>query len=100
AGLLSSTPRTTDDKAFRLRGVCWTKAPIDERQRAAAQLRTDQRADGGWAQQATMPTDAYATGLALVALTQSGELSVESHPYQNGAAYLLGMQQADGSWYV
>jgi len=100
AWLRRSTPRTIDDKAFRLLGLYWTKAPIDERQQAAAQLLADQRTDGGWAQQANMPTDAYATGLALAALAESGELSVRSEPYQTGTAYLLAQQQRDGSWYV
>jgi hypothetical protein len=100
AWMLKSTPRTTDDKAFRLLGLYWLHAAVDDRQQAAAELLTDQRADGGWAQQANMPTDAYATGLAWVALAEAGELSVGSRSYENGAAYLLARQHSDGSWYV
>ena len=98
--LLKSRPRTTDDKAFRLLGLHWLGARAEERQRAAGQLVGEQRPDGGWAQQANMPSDAYATGLALVALHQAGGVAAGDPAYQRGVAYLLKTQRKDGSWFV
>ena len=47
-----------------------------------------------------MPTDAYATGLALVALAQAGDLPITDATYQRGLSFLLKSQQSDGSWFV
>src|SRR5436190_10953784 len=71
AWLLNTTPRTTDDKAYRLMGLKWLGAADEQVQTAAQQLLADQRPEGGWAQQENMPTDAYATGLTLVAMEQA-----------------------------
>jgi hypothetical protein len=98
--LLKSRPRTTDDKAFRLFGLHRVEAGAEERKKAAGQLLEEQRADGGWGQQENMPSDAYATGLALVTLHQAGGLAVTDPSYRRGTAYLLKAQRDDGSWYV
>jgi hypothetical protein len=92
--------RTIDDKAFRLFGLAWSGLPAEERKPAAELLLLDQRADGGWAQQDNMPTDPYATGLALISLQRAGDLGASSASYQRGLAYLLKGQQSDGSWLV
>ena len=63
-----------------------------------ALLRT-QRADGGWSQIPTRPSDAYATGQVLVALNQTGH-PASSGAYQRGVAFLIANQKADGSWQV
>src|SRR5262245_12057108 len=76
AWLATTAPRTTDDKALRLLGLHWSTAPASEQQHAAADLMADQWTGGGWSQQANMPPDAYATGLALVALAQSDALEM------------------------
>src|SRR5262249_59955012 len=52
-----------------------------------------------WRQLATLETDAYATGQALVALQAAGH-DVASVEYERGVAYLLRTQFADGSWLV
>jgi hypothetical protein len=98
--LLDHQPRTTDDKAFRLFGLHWTVAQMDRRKQAVEELLAEQGPDGGWAQQANMPTDAYATGLAMVALRQAGDLPASGPSYQRGVAYLLRTQQKDGTWFV
>jgi hypothetical protein len=98
--ILKNRPRTTDDKAFRLFGLYWLQASAEERNQAAAQLLAGQRADGGWAQQDNMPSDAYATGLALVTLHQAGGLAVTAPSYRRGVAYLLKAQREDGTWFV
>jgi N-acyl-D-amino-acid deacylase len=100
AWLIQGRPRTTDDKAFRLFGLHWIQAEAEEWKKAADQLRAEQRPDGGWAQQDNMPSDAYATGLALVALHQTGGLAVTDPAYRRGVVYLLKTQWKDGSWFV
>jgi N-acyl-D-amino-acid deacylase len=62
-------------------------------------LLAEQRPDGGWAQLATLETDAYATGQALVALQTAGH-AVTSSEYQRGVAFLMRTQFPDGSWLV
>jgi hypothetical protein len=101
--LQKTTPRTLDDKAFRLLGLKWagdSAGSGDMVQQAADDLAADQRSDGGWAQQANMPSDAYATGLALVALYQAGGMRPSDVTYGRGVDFLLRRQQGDGSWYV
>jgi hypothetical protein len=46
-----------------------------------------------------MSSDAYATGLALYAMSQAG-LSATDAAYQRGLRYLLDTQAADGTWHV
>jgi len=60
----------------------------------------EQRADGGWSQLPTLASDAYATGLALVALHQGGVLPVDHAAYRRGVEFLLRTQLEDGSWFV
>jgi ankyrin repeat protein/mono/diheme cytochrome c family protein len=100
AWLRDATPHSTEEQAFRLLGLAWSgaeKATIDA---AARTLVANQRSDGGWAQIATLTSDAYATGEALVALTQSGAVAVTSPIYKRGVEFLLKTQYADGSWFV
>jgi hypothetical protein len=47
-----------------------------------------------------MPSDAYATGEALVALRESRSVDVSNAAYRKGLEYLLRTQIADGSWSV
>jgi len=59
-----------------------------------------QRADGGWAQNAFLSSDAYATGQTLASLAKTGMLKPGDPVYQRALKYLLSTQSADGSWYV
>ena len=59
-----------------------------------------QRQDGGWGQTHERDSDAYATGSALVMLHQAGGLPSDSPVYQRALGFLVGTQQADGSWRV
>lgn len=98
--LLENSPDTTDDLAFRLLGLKWTEASSDEVQRAVKPLREAQRSDGGWSQVSPSgESDAYATGLALVALHQVG-VSTDDPAYRRGVKYLLETQKPDGTWFV
>jgi hypothetical protein len=97
--LLKSEPKDTQDQAFKLLGLVWTKAGPADIAAEAARLLALQQADGGWSQTRLMKTDAYATGQALYALRLAGSAPAAA-PYKAGAQYLLRTQQADGSWFV
>ena len=98
--LKAAVPHATEESTFQLNGLAWVAA--DERD-IAGRVRTltaEQRADGGWAQLPTLPSDAYATGQVLVALNQAGKLAATSPAYRRGVAFLLKTQFDDGSWLV
>jgi squalene cyclase len=78
------------------------RAGVDtkEMQAAALELIKTQAPEGGWAQLNTMKPDAYATGAALVALHETGELTTKDAAYRRGVAFLLDSQHPDGSWHV
>ena len=71
-------------------------------ERLAQDLLKEQRPDGGWSPlpMASMQSDAYATGQALVALRDAGVLAVASPAYARGVRFLLNTQLDDGSWHV
>jgi ankyrin repeat protein len=100
AWLQSTRPLTTEDRSFRLMGLAWGGAATDTIRRAATELAATQRADGGWSQRDEMTSDAYATGLAMYVLRESGALTATDPAIQKGAKYLLSTQRSDGSWYV
>lgn len=98
--LLSAPARNTEDRAFRLLGLKWAGATTAERSKSLEELLSAQRADGGWAQLPSMRSDAYATGSALFALNQGGDLPASDAAYQRGVRFLLRTQEDDGTWYV
>jgi len=98
---LGSAPASnTEDRVFRLLGLKWAGATAEERRQALEELRTSQRPDGGWSQVSSLQSDAYATGSALYALHQGGDLPASDPAYQRGVKFLLRTQEDDGSWYV
>jgi hypothetical protein len=70
--LATAAPRSNEDQSFQLLGLAWANADKQTIQKMARLLLARQRKDGGWGQQPTMDSDAYATGQALVALHQAG----------------------------
>lgn len=94
---LSNAPaKSSDDLTFRLLGLKWAGASADERRTAADELLAAQNPDGGWSQLPGMPSDAYATGQAVYALSVAGGMT----PPAKGIEYLLRTQDDDGSWFV
>jgi len=85
---------------MRLWGLKASGAPEDAVRKAATSLLALQRADGGWGGNPHMKSDAYATGVALTALVQSGALGVRTDAYRRGSKFLLSTQFPDGSWHV
>lgn len=98
--LAQAQPSTTEERAFQLLGMKWTVKSADSIRLAARALVAEQRSDGGWSQIPSLPSDAYATGQALVALIQSGGATVSDPAYKRGIQFLMNHQLADGSWFV
>jgi N-acyl-D-amino-acid deacylase len=98
--LKEARPATQEDRTMRLFGLVWSKADAKDVKDASDDLLAEQRADGGWAQLPGVESDAYATGQAMVALHEAGTVSASDRAYQQGIAYLLRTQLADGSWVV
>jgi ankyrin repeat protein len=100
AWLLKAQPSDTEDYTFRLFGLYWAGATPTQSRRAARDLLSLQRPDGGWAELPHMQTDAYSTGEALVALHEAGGVPVINAAWQRGVQYLLSSQDRHGSWHV
>lgn len=100
AWLQTAQPRTGEERSMKLMGLAWAKASPEALKAAARIVMDEQRPDGGWAQLPTLESDAYATGQALVALHEAGQIKPGDAVYDRGAAFLLRTQMADGSWLV
>ncbi len=100
AWLLKATAHANEERVFKLLGLGWAKASRAATGEAGRELLAEQRPDGGWSQLPTLPSDAYATGQALVALHQAAGLPVSDPAYQKGVQFLLKTQLEDGSWLV
>ena len=98
--LLEAPQTTTDDRAMLLAGLKWSSASEDRVQSAARRLLQEQRADGGWAGNPHLESDAYSTGESLYALRESGALRASDAAYKRGVTFLLKTQRPDGSWHV
>jgi ankyrin repeat protein len=97
--LLNVKASRTQEHAFRVLGLTWASADRRSIDAAAQALQSLQRTDGGFSQLPTLPSDAYATGLALFALHEAG--MPPAHPvYQAGLKFLLNTQADDGTWHV
>jgi hypothetical protein len=98
--LSATKPVDTEDRVFRLWGLKYATAPAEEIAAARQDLLVTQRADGGWSQTADVGSDPYATGSALVALAEAGELVTDEPAYRRGISFLVHSQKADGTWFV
>jgi len=97
--LMKAEAPTAEERAMRLMGLVWTKAPQDAVAGAVEDLVRRQTAGGGWSQLPQLDPDAYATGLSLVALHAAG-VRVTDAVYRKGVGFLLATQYPDGSWLV
>lgn len=95
--LMQATPANTEEYIMRLEGLMDSGAGSSAVTDASKQLAALQRADGGWGQLPGLPSDAYATGKAVVALTRARATAGDR---KAAIAWLRGAQQADGSWQV
>ena len=100
AWLASEPALTTSDKAYRMLGLHWSGAERSTVHEAAVALLEEQSETGGWTQLPGLNADAYATGLALVALHETEGLTQAHAGFRRGVGFLLRTQQPDGSWFV
>lgn len=98
--LESARPKDTEDRVFRLMALKASQAPEETVREACDALTASRHEDGGWPQIDGADSDAYATGSALVALHQAGEMATEDPVYQAGVRFLIDDQRDDGSWFV
>jgi hypothetical protein len=99
--LLHAAPITTEDWDMRLIGIAAAGASETELRKMADPILALQRPDGGWAQRNELASDAYATGMTLSALAETGIVRPETtNAYGKGVRFLLATQAADGSWHV
>jgi hypothetical protein len=97
--LLATKATRMQEHAFRVLGLKWANADRRAVDAAARDLQALQGRDGGFAQLPTLPSDAYATGLALFALHEAG-VAATDQVYQTGLKFLLRTQAPDGTWHV
>src|SRR6185436_14354232 len=100
AWLQRTKPSTTEDFSMRLSGLGWCGTAGAEVKNAGQALLALQRPDGGWGGNPHMPSDAFATGVALVALAESKVIRVSENAYRRGVEFLLSKQFPDGAWHV
>ncbi len=98
----ATKPETTEDAVMLLLGTKWSgTADAAGLKRLVKGVLALQRKDGGWSQTPRHSSDAYATGIALYALSESGVvLPAKSAEYRRGVQFLMDTQAADGSWHV
>ena len=98
--LWAAKPENHEDRVFQILGLAWAGEPARRLEPLAKGLVAQQRKDGGWAQLASMKSDAYATGEALYALQVGAEFPVTNSSVNQGRRFLLQTQLEDGTWYV
>jgi hypothetical protein len=96
---LNSTKPTDTTQALTLHLLLEARRGAPEKQ---LRLRIDrllagQNPDGGWRQTGDLPSDAYATGQALYALSFAG-VKGDSPEIQRAVSFLATTQREDGSW--
>jgi hypothetical protein len=99
AWLAGEKTYSNEDLSWKLTGLAWAGANKTALLATRKQLLATQKADGSWADLASMPGSAYATGKDLVALKLAG-LPVTDPAYQRGVQWLLDHQLKDGTWFV
>jgi N-acyl-D-amino-acid deacylase len=100
AYLAKARPTTFNQQVFQLFGLGWAGDSSKQLRPLVSGILKKQNADGGWSQLDGLPSDAWATGQALVALNTAGGMPVSDAAFQNGIRFLLRTQFDDGSWYV
>ena len=98
--MIRTVPETNEEKVFQLLGLKWINGDKNFIQQQAKKLLATQREDGGWSQLTNLESDSYATGQALYALYESGQLKADDPAFQKGVSFLLKTQYEDGSWKV
>jgi hypothetical protein len=96
--LIATRPVSTEDAAFRVLGLVWSKAVPREIEVARRDLLSFQKSYG-WPELPGYPSDAYSTGEALFALHEAATPTTDP-AWQKGLKFLVSTQAVDGSWRV
>ena len=100
AWIAANKTATTQDEVFKIialsrHGNTQQKKDV---QRAVQQLKSEQKADGGWQEISAMKgSNAFATGQVLYAFKQAS-VDVESPEFSRGVQFLLANQKPSGDW--
>jgi squalene-hopene cyclase-like protein len=96
---LTNTKSDDDPQSIAMRLVLWQRLgrSAEEMQPLVQRITESQNADGGWSQTKEMPSDAWATGQALYALSHAG-VKPEDPLITRGREFLVKTQREDGSW--
>lgn len=99
AAWLRDASPTGTTQATMLRLLLATRMGQDQQQVQSGidQLLQTQNTDGGWRQVPELPSDAFATGQALYALSFAG-VAHERPEIGRAISFLVGTQREDGSW--
>jgi hypothetical protein len=98
--LWRARPNTTEGRVYQILGLAWANEGLSKLRSLTQTLIATQRPDGGWAQLATLESDAYATGQVIYALRAGAGVKPSDAAIERGLRYLLGTQLDDGTWYV
>ncbi len=98
--LLQATPTDSEGLTFKALGLHWAGARPAQMAAVLAKIVARQNDDGGFAQNDWLPSDAYATSQAIVALCIAGEVPASGPTLQRAVRFLLDHQMTDGSWFV
>jgi Squalene-hopene cyclase C-terminal domain len=98
--MMRTVPETNEERVFQILGLKWINGDKNFIQQQAKKLLATQHEDGGWSQLTNLETDSYATGQALYALYESGQVKADDAAFQKGITFLLKTQHEDGSWKV
>ncbi|MBI3837511.1 MAG: hypothetical protein HY288_06220 [Planctomycetia bacterium] len=96
---LADTKTDDDPQSIALRLVLWQRLgrPAEEWESLASRIQAQQNVDGGWSQADDMPSDAWATGQALYAISHAG-IKPDNPAISRAHAFLIKTQREDGSW--
>ncbi|MBX3414042.1 MAG: hypothetical protein KF708_15250 [Pirellulales bacterium] len=90
-------PDNLQDKVLKILVELRLGKSRDQLQSTVDELLALQQPEGGWRQNAEMPTDAYATGQTLYALALVG-YTADRPEIRRAIDFLVAKQQPDGSW--
>jgi len=100
AWMIKTVPENNEERIFQILGLKWINGDKNFIAQQAKKLLVTQREDGGWSQLPTLESDSYATGQALYALYETGQLNTNDPAFEKGISFLLRTQYEDGSWKV
>jgi hypothetical protein len=96
---LNETKTDDDPQSIALRLVLWQRIgrPANELGPLSDRIQQRQNEDGGWSQAPEMPSDSWATGQALYALSHAG-IKADTPTVARAHRFLVKTQRENGSW--